>query len=282
MRLSCLPVSLFPLILSGAMTIRQWSLMAAGLALDAIDISILFLKSRSHDYLRNIRADIEGTGMHVAVCNTYPDLTHPDSDERIRQLSQLKSDIKAASFLGAKLVRITAGQAYPGIERRKGVAWVLEAFHEAARTAESEGIGLAYENHSKPGVWKYADFSHPTDVFLEIAEGIKDTSIGILFDTANPLAFGDDPIAVLEKVLDRVVCIHAADIYEKGTLRPALVGTGIVPLHDIFSRLHESGYEGFISIEEASGSGQEGIQKAVEYVREVWRDTSRFSKGVIE
>lgn len=274
MKLSCLPVSLFPSILADALTIKEWSVMAAGMALDAIDISILFLKSRNLEYLRNIREDIEASGMQIAVCNTYPDLTHPDSSERRRQLSQLKADIGAASRLGAKLVRITAGQAHPGIEKKPGIEWVLEAFHEAARAAQSEGIKLAYENHSKPGVWNYADFSHPTDVFLEIAEGIKDTSIGILFDTANPLAFGDDPMAILEEVLDRVVCIHAADIREKGALRPTLIGTGIVPFRDLFFRLHEFGYEGFISIEEASGLGQEGIQKAIDYVRAVWRSTS--------
>jgi sugar phosphate isomerase/epimerase len=271
MMLSCLPVSLFPAIISGSMSIREWSSMAAAMALDAIDLSILFLKERKHGHLEEVRKEIEATGLRVALCNTYSDFTHEDSHERGRQLSQLKEDICAAARVGARFVRITAGQGRPGVGRDDGIRWVLEAFREASAVAQHEGITLVYENHSKPGVWRYADFSHPTDVFLEIADGIRDTPIGILFDTANPLAYGDDPMPVLEKVLDRVMCVHVADIQEKGTLKPTEIGAGIVPLGDLFRRLCASGFEGVISIEEASGMGEAGIKKAVEFVRARWQ-----------
>ena len=101
-------------------------------------------------------------------------------------------------------MRIVAGQAHKGLNSNEGIRWVIENFKSASIVAEKYGIKLLYENHTKPGAWKYIDFSQPTEIFLEIAEGIKDTSIGINFDTANTIAYGDDPIPVLEQILDRV------------------------------------------------------------------------------
>jgi len=270
MKLSCLPVSYFGKIIKGEMSIDQWARQAKTIGLDAIDVSILFFKNHDPEYVNRVREGIQAAGMQVAVVNTYPDFTHPDPAERRRQLSQLKSDIIAASALGAKMVRVTAGQAHPEVRRKEGVSWALEGLTRSLDVAEHYGIKLVYENHSKPGIWEYPDFSHPSDIFLEIAEGIAGTSIGILFDTANPVAYGDDPLWLLERVIDRVVCIHAADTRKKGALEPVLLGTGLVPFYDIFSMLKSFGFDGWISIEEASGLGRSGVMSAVKFVRGMW------------
>ncbi len=272
MELSCIPVSLFPKLLSGELSIAQWAGLGAELGLDAIDISILFLSSRSSSYLQAAARAIRGTGVRLAIVNTYPDLTHPEAGERKKQKAGLLADIDAAAELGAGIVRITAGQAHPALVTEEAVKWVLDGFHEAARRADRLGIRLAYENHSKPGAWKYWDFSYPTDVFLAIAEGILDTSIGILFDTANAVVSGADPLRLLEKVIQRVICVHAADTATKGQLSPVLVGTGIVPFGSIFSYLRAEGFDGLVSIEEASRQGVAGLRKAVHFIRTTWSD----------
>jgi sugar phosphate isomerase/epimerase len=50
-----------------------------------------------------------------------------------------------------------------------------------------------------------------------------------------------------------------------------LLGTGIVPFDLLFFFLKRSGYEGWISIEEASGLGERGIEEAVGFVRSTWK-----------
>jgi sugar phosphate isomerase/epimerase len=127
-----------------------------------------------------------------------------------------------------------------------------------------------FENHSKPGVWELPDFAFSTEVFLQIAEAIKDTGIGINFDTANPLAFGDDPLPILESVIDQVVTVHASDTSIKGRLEPVLLGDGLVPFDPLFSRLKQHGFDGWICIEEASRRGEEGIRLATEFIRQTW------------
>lgn len=273
MKLSCLPVSYFKEIIDGKKTIKEWAEEANEIGFDFIDLSILFLRNKTYESLKTIHNDLDETGIQVAIVNTYPDFTHPVESERKKQMDQFKKDIISASMVGAKTVRITAGQAHPGISRKQGVLWAVENIIEAIKIGRNNGIEIVFENHSKPGVWDYSDFSHPSDIFLEIVNNIteiKKIPLGILFDTANPLVIGEDPLMILEKIIDKVVCIHAADIGNMGQLNPVTIGTGIVPFERIFKLLKKSGFNGLISIEEASGKGREGIEFAEKFVRQKW------------
>ena len=274
MKLSCLPVSYFDEIIGGKMSVGQWADEAAELGLDAIDLSVLFLKNREPAYLQAMREEVEAPGLQVAMVTTYPDFTHPDPDERTRQALQLERDIAAAAALGAELVRVTAGQAHPETGREEGIAWATEGLTKALVVAERCGVHLVYENHAKPGAWDFVDFSHPTDIFLAIARGTAGTSLGINFDTANPLAYGDDPVPLLRHVVDRVVSVHVADTRLRGTLDPVVIGTGLVPFGDIFAALHGAGFDGWLCIEEASGRGRSGVETAVNFVRRAWADAA--------
>jgi sugar phosphate isomerase/epimerase len=270
MRLSCLPVSYFPRIVSGRMSLGEWAREGAALGLDAIDVSILFLSNREPAHLRSLRREIEREGIGVCGATTYPDFTHPDPDERARQLEQHRHDLEALAGIGARVVRITAGQAHPGLDTETGIERATSAFRQAASWARTLGLQLVLENHSRPGVWQYYDFDFPTEIFLRLAESLRDTQIFIQFDTANTIAYGDDPLPVLEKVIDRVRVVHAADTRARGRLEPAAIGTGLVPFDALFGRLKAFGYDHWVSIEEASGTGPRGVAAAVEYVRAAW------------
>jgi sugar phosphate isomerase/epimerase len=272
MKVSCLPVSFFPEILEGRMSIKEWTRIGAEAGLDAIDLSIMFIKGHTPVYIKSLRDDLESEGMTVAMITAYPDFCNPDSMQRERELEYLKYDIALSSNVGAKYLRIVAGQAHPSTSFKEGIHWVVENFKEAAATGDKYKIKLVFENHAKPGAWHYVDFAHPTEVFLKIYEGIKNTSIKINFDTANTLAFGDDPIPVLKEVLENIETVHAADTANRGNLEPVLLGKGIVPFNTIFKILKQNGFDNWICIEEASNSGIEGVRKANEFIRTTWSE----------
>jgi len=246
--------------------------MAAELGLDAIDLSIMFLKNHTPVYLKQTRRDIEAAGMSVLMITSYPDFTHPCPIQRERELECFRRDIALSSDLGATYLRILAGQAHPGTRIEEGIGWAIESFRQVAPLAEKLKVRLLFENHSKPGAWDYVDFSHPTEIFLRIVEGVEDTGIGINFDTGNTLVYGDDPLPVLKKVMSKVETIHAADTATRGRLDPVLLGQGIVPFAEIFSLLKQEEFDGWICIEEGSGTGREGIRKAVDFVRKTWAE----------
>jgi sugar phosphate isomerase/epimerase len=280
MKVSCLPVSFFNDIQSGAMSLHDWAAMARDAGLDAIDLSTLLIRNHSPVYLRRIRDELEQENMPVVMITSYPDFTHPDRQQRKREFEYARYDIAVASELGAKYLRVTAGQAHPQTSRDHGIAWVVEHFKRIDEVAGEFGVQLLFENHSKPGAWQHSDFSHPTGIFLEIFEALRDTNIGVNFDTANTLVYGDDPIPVLERVMKRVVTVHAADTAVQGQLKPVLLGTGIVPFDAIFSVLRGNAFDGWLCIEEASNLGRAGVIDAVKFVRSAWeRVLTSSTKG---
>ncbi len=272
MRLSCLPVSLYDDIFTGKRTVADWVGLGAKLGLDAVDFSIKFFPRRIADTYHRMLAVLACEKFRITPCMLacYSDFTHPDAAQREAELTQLKADIELADLLGARFVRITAGQNHPGIPRDEGVQWVTEGFRRALDEADTRGITLAYENHTKGAPWDYWDFSQPTEIFLQILDSLADTPLGVCFDTANPLVLGEDVLALLDAVLERVVVIHVFDLREVGAFEPVRVGTGAAPIPQVFSRMRAAGYDGWLSIEEASRSGEEGFVESIAFVREAW------------
>ncbi len=272
MKTSCLPVSFFNSMQSGELSIKEWSRTARKCGLDAIDLSIILVKNHTPVLLNQIRRELEEDNTGITMITTYPDFTHPSELQRERELEYLRHDIAVASQLAAKYLRILAGQAHPETGLEDGKRWVVEYFKRASAIADKYGVVLLYENHSKPGAWNYTDFSLPTNVFMDIYERTRDTSIKINFDTGNTLVFGDDPLPVLEKVIDDLETIHIADNSTRKKLSPVVIGTGIVPFNEIFEFLRKHSFDGWFCIEEASNTGVDGVKAAVDFIRKTWEE----------
>lgn len=270
MKMSCLPVSLYPELSAGTRTLADWFRFAAELGLDGADISVVHLANTQSAYLRELRGQAEDMGIQIAMMVTYADFTHPDAEERTRQVDELHRYIDVAAQLGAPFIRVTAGQAHPGLERAAATEWAVSGLTACLDNAASKGITLCYENHTKGYAWTYNDFSQPSDIFLEICERTKGTGLRLLFDTANTLATGDDPLRVLAEVRDRVSMIHTNDIARAGFFEPVLLGQGVAPIVEIYRMVHEIRFDGWISVEEASKTGEEGFRKAIPYADRAW------------
>ena len=274
MKLSCLPVSLYEDIFTGKSTVTDWIQFGAELGLDAVDFSIKFFPKRDEKTANQTRTALEKHSIEVCMLACYSDFTHPDAEQRAQELTNLYADISLAKTLGAKFVRVTAGQNHPGIERAEGVRWVTDGFRHALDEAEKHGITLAYENHTKGTPWQYWDFSQPTEIFLEILNALSDTPLGVCFDTANPLVLKEDVLGLLKKVIDRIVVLHVFDMREAGTFEPVRVGTGAAPIPQAFSCMRQADYDSWLSIEEASHQEQKGFEEAIQYVKQTWQQAS--------
>ncbi len=272
MQLSCLPVSFFPDIVSGRLSVADWARMGSELGLDAIDLSILFLPDRSSKTAALIRRQVEDAGTRVAMLTTYPDFTHPDPAQRARELDLEVEAVGLAADLGADLIRVTAGQAHSGTARPEGIAWAVDGLCRLVQLTQGSPARPVYENHAKPGAWEFTDFSQPPDIFLEIVRKTSDVKLGVNFDTGNATAFVEDPLCLLEQVIARVVSVHVADTSARGELKPVLLGSGLAPLERIFRRLLRAGWNGWLCMEEASFQGRQGVAAAAEAIRRAWAE----------
>jgi sugar phosphate isomerase/epimerase len=279
MKLSCLPVSLYADLAAGRLTLGDWFRTAAQLGLDGADISVAHVASRAPQVLDAIKREAADAGVELAILATYSDFTHPDALQRSRQVDDVRRWIEAAGRLGVECVRLTAGQAHPGVLEDAGLGWAADGLIACVEEAAAAGVRLLYENHTRGSVWEYNDFTQPAARFLEVARRTRGAGVHILFDTANCLALDEDPLALLDEVIDRVCAVHLSDIRRRGTFEPTTIGTGAAPLALLLRRLTASGFDGWVSIEEASRTGMEGFRRAVAFADRAWVDAGGQPRG---
>ncbi len=270
MRFSAVPVIFFKsIVLERTMKLEEWFPLAASLELDGTEIHDRMLESFEPAYLDHIGQELARYDLQVSQLVGAADFTHPDPDVRTYELGVTKRNIDAAARLDATCVRVTAGQAHPGVSRKQGVAWAAEGLRAAVEHAETRGVWVAYEDHYKDYFWERPDFSQRGEIFLEIVDRLRDTPLKINFDFGNPVMIGEDPLALLRQVVDRVVHVHCSDRF-KGEYPHRIAGEGAVDFPAGFRILREAGYDGWLSSEYNGTEGMEGLRRSLEYLRRMW------------
>lgn len=260
-KISCLPVSLYSEFFAGERTIPQWSRQAQQIGLDCVDINALFLREKSDDEIAQIRQQLT---VPVLMVSAYSDFTLPSDTARAEALETAAADIRRASAIGAKYIRLTAGQAYPGEQDSVACRRVYDCFGKCVDIAKREGVEILLENHSKPGAWQYVDYNFNMERFLALWDTLKELPIHINFDTANSYALTDWK-RLLNAVSGRIATVHINDLASVEPLAFSLVGSGIVPLEEMLDAVHATGFNGHLCIEEAAFMGWEGIEKAAAF-----------------
>lgn len=263
-----------PMVLERKMTLFDWLDVASTLPITGTEVHNQTLPGYSPQDIDQVRKALEARKLRVSQLTTAPDFTHPDPDFRAEQLKRAKADIDVASALGATCVRLTAGQAYPGVSREDGVRWVVQSFERLLQYAEGKGVYLAYENHYKDYFWQYPDFSQRAEVFLDIVRRMRGSGLRVNFDTSNQVMIGEDPMVVLREVKDLVVHVHCSDRVRPGQYLHAVAGEGVVDFPKIFEILHEAGYRGWLSVEYNGTQGLDGLRRAINYVRRTWEEVT--------
>jgi sugar phosphate isomerase/epimerase len=270
MTLSCLPVSLYQDLTAGRQTLGDWFRLSADLGLDGADVSVAHLGGRPPGELDGLRREAADAGVRIAMLVTYSDFTRPDAGDRAKEVEEARRWIEAAVYLGAGLLRLTAGMDRPDVRESDGVAWAAEALTAVAESAAAAGIRAVYENHVRGATWDRNDFTQPAARFLDVVGRTRGSSLGVLFDTANNLALDEDPMGVLAAVADRVGAVHVSDLRRRGAFEPTTIGTGVAPIRPLLERVVSSGFDGWVSVEEASRTGRPGFERGVRFADRVW------------
>ena len=281
MKLSCLPVSLYGDFVSGRRSLPDWFRIAADLDLDGADVSVAHFDWNDRTELDRLRDHAAQAGVRIAMVVTYSDFTLPEPEDRRREQSAVHDQIEAAARLEAPYVRLTAGQSWPGVTRADGMVWAVEGLVQAAARAKRLGVTALYENHTRGSVWRWNDFSQPADRFLELVAATEGSDLEVLFDTANNLALWDRPESVLARVKSRVAAVHLADIDQPGAFRPVVPGTGASPHASILKMLRNDGFDGWISVEEASGNGLDGLAAGFGHADAVWQSVGGARRSAV-
>ena len=268
MKLSCLPVSFFQTIIEKKMSLFEWVSTAKKLGLDAVDISILLVPDRTPRCISEVKKQLLDGGLGITMITTYPDFTNPNKIQRERELDYFIADIAVSAELGAKYLRVTAGQLYEIADPEQTADIAAEYILRSKLRADEYGIELLFENHARPGVWDRVDFTYYADNFLLLLDKLKDSGIRVNFDTANIWSSGDDAVGLFKRILPHVETIHVSDM--NAPLSFCVIGEGKAPIREILSLAKASGWDGWLCIEEASRTGIDGVEKAIKFVKYAW------------
>jgi sugar phosphate isomerase/epimerase len=269
------------------MSVFDWIAMARSLDADGLEMYDGFFTSLGDAYLDRVGEALDSAGFAMPMLCCSPDFTNPDPDARKRAVDREAELIRVTRHLGGPraVCRVLSGQRYPEISRRQGLNWVVECIEEVVPVAREYDIVLGLENHYKDGFWKYPEFAQKQDVFLELLNAIDDRlHFGVQYDPSNAIVAGDDPIALLEAVVDRVVSMHASDRYlAEGTtlddlrqtdgtlgyspkLRHGVTGKGLNDYDAIFRILAAHRYRGWVSIEDGM-NGMDEMAQSLAFLR---------------
>lgn len=287
LRISAFPKCYLEAISNGQMSVFEWIDMAKQLDADGLEMYSGFLTSFERSYLDQLQDAISSAGFAMPMLCCSPDFTAPDPDKRKREIEREAQMIEVTRGLGGPgaVCRILSGQRYPEVSWEQGRDWVLEAIHELLPVARQHGIVLGMENHYKDGFWLYPEFAQKTDRFVSIVESVEDrSSFGVQYDPSNAVVAGDDPVTLLEAVVDRVVSMHASDRYlaEGATIESlsqtdgstgyaagllhGVTGKGLNDYDAIFRLLAAHNYSGWVSIEDGM-NGMEEMAESLAFLR---------------
>ncbi len=283
-RISVFPKCWFDELCRGEKDYAEWLYQAATLGGEGVEHYDGFFRSLADEDVDPIRQVMDETNQISSMLCFSPDFTHPDADERARQVERQNAAIDLTARLGAKHCRTLSGQRYPEMSRADGIARTVDGIRRSLEYAEQRGVILCMENHYKDGLWKFPEFAQPEDIFLEIVDQIDSPHFGVQYDPSNATVGGFDPIAFLEKVKHRVVTMHASDRYlapgatledlksadgaagYSSLLKHGVTGQGLNDFDAIFRILSSVGFDGWISVEDGmNGLGE--LRESVEFLK---------------
>ncbi len=277
----------------GTMTVSEWIELAVKLDIDGLEWYAGFLEMADEKNWAKFRRQVEGHGKVIPMMCCSPDFTHPDAAFRQKEIEKQKRWIDMTYALGGQYCRVLSGQKRPELTLDEGIQLAADSIYACLPYAAERGITLIIENHYKDDFWEYPEFAQKMDVFCKLVDMIEHPFFGVNYDPSNTYIAGEDPLQLLQKVLHRVVTMHASDRYLKyGTIEDLRkeeggatgyvkrlghgeIGKGLNDYDAIFSALKSVGFNGWISIEDGV-DGMDQLERSVAFVRrkmvEYWGD----------
>lgn len=146
-----------------------------------------------------MRQMIESRGLKISGLQAHGPLCRPDYHSEY-----LKMAIRCAAECGAPVVNTDEGIKAPWTTEAEDFVLMRYTLREASFVAERRGVTIGLECH--------AQYSKTPEGLDRIYNLVDSPAIGINLDTGNAYLANQDPYAWLERVVDRLVHLHAKDI----------------------------------------------------------------------
>ena len=163
-----------------------------------------------------VKRACEKAGIRLSGLSTHTPLCKPEIS-----VEYLKQAIRFAAECGAPVVNTDEGPKPKWTTEAEDHTLMRYTLMEAAKVAEPRGIAIGLEPHQQ--------YSKHPDGLDKIYRLVKSPAIGINFDTGNSYLCGHDPYKWLQRVVGRLVHLHAKDIsiQQSSSERGKVTGTPV-------------------------------------------------------
>ena len=192
----------------------------------------------------DVRAWLDELGLEVCSTHTSPSELTPN---------KIKETIEYHKIIGNKNIVM------PGIwyKTEKELNLSVELINYAQDALAKEGITLGYHNHYK----EFYTMDYGAVVHKEFE---KRTSVDFEIDTFWAFYAGEDPIALLERLKDRVKIIHLKD--GLADRKGKALGEGYAPVEKVLDKAIELGFAIVVESEGLDPSGPEEVERCFKYL----------------
>ena len=155
-------------------------------------------------------------GVKLSGLSAHTPITKPEIG-----VEYLKQAIRFAAECGAPVVNTDEGPKQAWTTEAEDHVLMRYTLMEAAKIAEPRGIAIGIECHQQ-----YSKTPAGLDRIFKL---VKNPAIGINFDTGNSYLAGENPYKWLERVVGRLVHLHAKDIsiQQSSSERGKVTGTPV-------------------------------------------------------
>ncbi len=169
---------------------------------------------------------------------------------------QLRQDIDAAAALGAPLVRFFPGQSPPPLDRP---AWTRA--QQIVDYAAAHNIVIALENYARKPGGTLAEIQTALD-------RLTSPALRTNLDIGNYSNHGQDVVAAIETLADRIIAAHLKDKTANPSDPPTVLGAGLLPLDEILDALDRLPQRIFYIFEFRGGTDPVGrIEHSLAYLK---------------
>ena len=192
-----------------------------------------------------------------------PDWLGPrESEAEVRETERVFNYLRTFPGAHLMLVQMPPADRHDLRERQRNVIGCINAV--ATRAAE-RGIACSYHPNSPPG-----SLFRVLEDYQILLDGLDSRVVGFAPDTGHVAKGGIDVAALFETYRPLIRHVHFKDITAAGDW--AAMGAGVIDFPHIVTRLRDTGYSGWIMIEEESVEAETdpdaATQKNGEYLRQ--------------
>jgi sugar phosphate isomerase/epimerase len=239
------------------MTFDDFIDLAAGMDLDAVELTQYYFPQTTTDYLAHLKGRCTRLGLDISGTAVGNNFCVSDPDKLRQQIASVKKWIEYSAFLGAKTMRIFAGYLDKGDSEDKARERCVAAIQEACDHAAKYGLYLALENHG--------GITGTLDQILALVKAVRHDFFGVNLDTGN--FHTDDPYADLEKLAPYAVTVQVkTEIKRRGMKEED------ADLKREIDILRTARYRGYVVLEyEAKEDARTAVPRHIETLKKLVR-----------